>query len=336
MNISPPVLRLPKSGRIADRIRAHRADPAIDPTTLDVVLDKFDLSASGSAHNLPHGWRNSMVRVDTEIGEIVIKRYPDRWKESTVEHEHSIVAELARQNFPSIRHHHNGSSWHRVDGSVYSATHFVAGYNSASVFMSDGHRSKLIEQSGAMLADFHNTLRRFEPAGIHHADSRPGWWEHRNLSPTSNLPAGEDLSMSPSDITAKIADLDAQLAGTTPVGVIHADFGLHNILLRRGEAAILHDFELARRDYQLADIAIAVARLPNRMTSTFLNGYRDRSPLTASDWESFDLVWRRHWYSAALRSWVTHVALGGDARIDSVRKRLVLARTTPQEKGYTT
>jgi Ser/Thr protein kinase RdoA (MazF antagonist) len=267
--------------------------------------------------------------VNTSIGPMVIKRYPDRWHEDTVEHEHSIVAELTRQNFSSVRQHlHNGSSWYRVEGGLYSATHFIAGYNAASVFMTDGKRSRIIAQSGALLADFHGALRGFQPAGDHHADTLPGWWER------TELPESDDVSFSPSKIIAMVADLDFQLAGETPTGVVHADFGLHNILLRRGDSAVLHDFELARVDYQLADIAIAVARLPERMTSAFLDGYRERSSLTVGDWETFDLVWRRHWYSAALRSWATHVAHGGDERVHRARARLELARTAPEEMGF--
>lgn len=329
MNISPPLLRIPKAGRIADNIRARRSDPAIDPRTLSLVLDRFGLSQRGDAHNLAQGWRNSIVRVNTTNGPMVIKRYPDRWHLDTVKYEHSIVAELTRQNFSSVRQHlHNGSSWYCVDGSLYSATHFVAGYNAASVYMSDGKRLSLLEQSGAMLADFHGALGDFEPEGDHHADTLPGWWAR------AELPESDDLSFSPSRIVAEVADLDSQLAGKTPTGVVHADFGLHNILLRRRGPAVLHDFELARVDYQLTDIAIAVARLCEPLTFAFLDGYRERSSLTASDWETFDLVWRRHWYSAALRSWATHVTHGGDQRLRGAHARLDLARTAPEEKGY--
>lgn len=329
MNLSPPVLRLPKAGRIVDQLRARRSRPAIDEATLAAVIAALGLTTRNQSRTLSPGWRNAMVSVDTDLGQMVIKRYPKRWPRDTIIHEHSIVNELERQAFPAVRlHRHDGTTWCEIAGHLYAATHYIEGSNLASVWMADTTRSKLITQSGQLLAQFHDALKDFEPAGNHHSSELEASNLHLDGLPRTELLGSID------ETADMLRLLDIELSNSTAVGVVHADFGLHNILLRRGEPSVLHDFELSRVDHLLVDIAIAVARLPERMVPKFLAGYRERSHLASHDWNDFELVWQRHWYSAALRSYAMYNGHGDARRVDRARARLELAETNPATLGY--
>ena len=330
MNISPPVLRIPKTGRVLDHLRARRSELSITPSTVGNVLNAFGLEQAGAAHNLAHGWRNSMVMVKTSEGPVVVKRYLEGWSEATVVHEHSLIEELTRQDFPSIRLvHKDGLSYRVLDGYSYMVSHYVPGYNAASIFISDTKRAAMISQSGSLLARFHDTLAGFTPSGHHHAQTAPGWFDLSDLATERG-----ELQLSPRSIGEQVLSLDETLSDSVSRCIVHADFGLHNILLRRASPAVLHDFELAREEYRLVDIAIAIARLPARMVPFFLDAYRDASTVSDAEWKLFPLIWERHWLAAALRSWQSHLLSGDQTRLTTARSRITTAQCDPASKGF--
>jgi Ser/Thr protein kinase RdoA (MazF antagonist) len=107
-----------------------------------------------------------------------------------------------------------------------------------------------------------------------------------------------------------------------PRGVIHGDFGVHNLLFRPDGTAVVHDFELARIEWRVVDVIIVLSRLGEERGREFLTAYRAASDLTPGELRHLDEVWQYYRLRGAVQSWNSFLELGGMRRLETARRRV--------------
>jgi Ser/Thr protein kinase RdoA (MazF antagonist) len=329
--------RLPRPGRLLGAVRARWHEPPIAATTVTEALARYDVAAVGEPRPLPMGWRSDNVVVATSGGEVVLKRYPSRKVVDAIVHEHSVTNRLHTRGFPvaPMWRTRTGTTWAVVDGRCFGVTERVSGVSLGSCFLTRQDRSRLFREAGRLLAHFHDELEGFRPAGRHHLGlrardlrsvetCRADLDELRRTRPESGPNETERWLLDHSDWMADLlAELDERLAGCRlRTGVIHGDFGLHNLTFGTHAEPTVHDLELARLERLLLDLVVVLSRSPVRYGRIFLAGYDDVHRVTAEDVEVLPDLWQHYRLSGAVRSWANHRQLGGDARLETARRRV--------------
>ena len=337
---------IPKAGRVADRARARLDRPSIDRDDCAAVLSHYDLRVSRGPRNIGHGWRNDIVTVRTTDGTKVLKRYPSRWNVAAIEHEHSILLWLEQVEFPAVRlaRRPNGDTWTTLAGNVYVLFEFSRGRNVTGCIMASARRRSHLTVAGQTLARLHRAMERFVPGGAHHLsrdsaiDDRGITVRHRTalarLVDQPDPPSGDAgpilqaLRAEAGRIQERLEQLDESLhAAPLSRHVIHGDFGLHNLLFRADGTAVVHDFELARVDYRLIDIAAVLSRGEIEPMQAFLEGYRSEAAISSHEWECLAEVWEMYRLCGAVQSWENYVRYGDPRRLRTASRRIDEAAT---------
>jgi Ser/Thr protein kinase RdoA (MazF antagonist) len=88
-------------------------------------------------------------------------------------------------------------------------------------------------------------------------------------------------------------------AATLPILIIHGDYGPYNVFFKQGAPTIILDFELARLDWRLADLAMALPFFANDLLGfnyhrmiAFLAAYRTGCPIDAAELSLLPTVWQ--------------------------------------------
>jgi Ser/Thr protein kinase RdoA (MazF antagonist) len=332
---------VPTPGRLIERARARLVRAPIGRRTLDAVLDRYELAPRGRVRILSLGWRNHNVVVDTSAGMKVVKRHRQASDVRAILHEHAVLRHLASFQFPAPRlgSTPGGQTLVTVEGRHFALFDFIEGVNLASCFLSRGTRLRLSEVAGRVLARLHQALDGFSPSGGHELGftsfsgerARDASWHLRQLDVLTAATRGSSRSSADSgwlaENAARIADdirgLDVTLR-EAPLSrvVVHGDFGLHNLMFRReGDATVL-DFELARLEWRLVDLAIVLSRVGVAQGRAFLAGYRAVHPIPSEEWRLLPDVWRFYRLCGAIRSWHKFTTLGGDNRLRTARSRV--------------
>jgi Ser/Thr protein kinase RdoA (MazF antagonist) len=340
---APIGLRIALPGRVLDAAEARLRRPAIDRDAVDAILGSYGLPATKQVRNLPVGWRNRIVVVNTPVGRKVLKRYRDDWVIPTIVHEHSILRHLESAGFPAVRVEAtlSGETFVDREDGRFALFAFEDGVNLAGFLLPLERRVRLWGLAGRLLARFHRAVEGFAPEGQHHLGYM-GPIGERSRDLAWHLGALEELTRDPGptigaeseahirwlcDNAERIGDRilvlhealdDAQLARS----VIHGDYGIHNILFRREETPILHDFELSRSDWRLIDIVTVLSRVEARLAGAFLEGYDDVAGPPGDEWQSLSDVWQFYRLSGAVQSWFTYARLGEGRRLATARRRV--------------
>ncbi|HEX2142120.1 MAG TPA: phosphotransferase, partial [Candidatus Limnocylindria bacterium] len=244
--------------------------------------------------------RSDVVSLSTDRGTIIIKRYRASVDDPAIAGEHSVLLELGRRCFPAPRlvGGPSGETLVRHAGERYAAFEALEGYQPAHALLSlPGAARRLARDAGRSLAALHSALDRFAPSGTNPdglswpdgGRVRPVDWYlerlsaatgGRGLDPDEQRRAGE-----------RLAALETELPARLPRrAVIHGDYGPYNLLVRPGEPLVVTDFELARLDWSLTDLATALPRfaanrfgLSHRRALAFLDGYTAVIPLSEEE-----------------------------------------------------
>lgn len=347
-----PWLRVPRIGRLRALRRAHRRRTAAEPEAWTGVLRAYGLTPAGRVTDIVMGRRNRNVIVATSAGPVVVRRYRGIAPADSVAHEHEVLTELERHDFPSVRLRRTaqGRTVVRDDQHMYAVFDYVPGRNLASWVVLDRRaRVRLQEVAGRTLARMHDVLGPFRPDTLHHlgrattSGDHPQaltWYLNALDQLPSRVPSGTSeaadhhraLSAVAGDVTAQLVELDRAVRRTElPRTVIHGDFGVHNLIFRSDGTAVVTDFELARRELRLIDLIIVLSRAPRGDAEAFLSAYLDEASVSADEWRELTNVWRYYRLTGAVQSWSNHFAHGGVERLRTARARIAEAEWAQTE-----
>ena len=247
--------------------------------------------------------RSGSVLVDTQDGYLVVKRYKATVEADQVRVEHAILLELERRAFPAPRllEAPDGNTVIEAGGSTFAVFRHVDGYRRADDVVTAPwtavRRSRLY---GASLGALHAAIHGFvPPPGSPHGFASVGGPRARDLDWHLELlerverVAGIDSEVrdAVSEVRRELPRLESSLAAVTlPRNVIHGDYGPYNLLVRDGAPVLIVDYELARFDWRIVDLATGLPRFgiggsrgPQRAMDAFLEGYGSRAAVSASE-----------------------------------------------------
>jgi Ser/Thr protein kinase RdoA (MazF antagonist) len=333
--------RLPRVGRVVHEQRARRRPPPLDVATVDAVLRAYGLATAGGPRVLPLGWRSDNVVVTTPAGPAVVKRYRTRTAAAAIVHEHAITARAWSAGLPVAPpwRTESGATTCTVGDRTYAVAGYVDGVSLSGCHLTPRAAARAHHDAGVLLAAFHSELLGFRPTGRHHlgvhgdgpladADTAQAL-EAIERSREESDPAHEAqrwLVTHSDRVGDRIAQLETELAERGPViGIIHGDYGLHNLTFADHAPPTVHDFELARRDRLLIDVIVVLSRSTVPAGRAFLAGYGAVRELTPADREVLPILWQHYRLTGAVRSWVNHVDQGDDRRLSAARRRVLEA-----------
>jgi Ser/Thr protein kinase RdoA (MazF antagonist) len=288
---------LPRPDRVVRRLRGRRAR-GLDESLVRAVLNAYDLSVNDRPRAIPSpGGRGRSMRVQTADGDVMVKQYKPSATAAGIALEHAVLRELERhcQSVPRLRGTRDGvTSIELESGLHYAVFNYDEGYIHPHeyIFMPSDRR-RVDELAGLTLAALHRTLDGYEPppsdtlgftgrAGLR---VRPVDWFVSQLR-ESAAPAELRAWLEETLVTLARRLDDADLER----GVVHGDYGPYNLMLRRGFAALVVDWELTRLDWRLVDIATALPRFAQRRTGfdmgaahRVLRAYIDGSGMPVGD-----------------------------------------------------
>jgi Ser/Thr protein kinase RdoA (MazF antagonist) len=194
--------------------------------------------------------------------------------------------------------------------------------------------------AGNVLGRLHRELCGFIPDGRHHLGFAAYEGErHRDLvwhaakieeltTASRELRDSEDgthagwLIDRSKGILEELNRLEEVLTGAhLPRAVIHGDYGLHNLVIRDRERATPVDFELARLEWRLSDLASCLSKLrfgdgPYDFESMrqFMRGYCAVYPIGRDEWRWFPDVLKVHRLMGVVGYWNSYFETGGPTR----------------------
>ncbi|MGH2382319.1 MAG: phosphotransferase enzyme family protein [Candidatus Limnocylindria bacterium] len=343
---------LPRPDRLLRRFMASRRAGPPDATILRAASDGFALPAPVRLEPVASpGGRGTVFAVRDAAGDRwLLKRYKTSLDDRDIEVEHAVLQRLGEIGFhaPRLRRGPSGTTVVHLDGARLALFALAVGHlHPHERVFSPPDRRRLDEQAGALLGDLHQALCGFEPpAASENGFSslsgprvrRVGWFTDRlELLAESAIPADRErreVAQAAGWISSELDRLDTLLeAAAPPRTVVHGDYGPYNLMLKAGRTPLIIDFELARIDWRLTDIATAIPRFAQRRTGfdrsaarRFLAGYRAR---TAIGPEELALLPAVAEYLALRRTvvcWDRHASSAGGAWFDQGRERLAFAR----------
>jgi Ser/Thr protein kinase RdoA (MazF antagonist) len=313
---------------------------------ISTILEPYGLRATAPVTNLTTGPRSGNVRIETSAGPKVLKRYRHAWPTSSVRFSHVVLARLAEIAFPAPRVVSTAErdTLIRIDDVDYALFDFVDGVAlSEQTGVPAGQRAA---SAGSTLGRLHRALDGFAPPGRHHlgfesaegartADER--WTADRvaslvrRTSTVSRGPFRVDAAYLLAEASAAMRELqrlERDLDDRSLVrALIHGDFGDHNLLVDSAGTITVLDFELARFEWRLSDLALVVMRYEGRALDEFLRAYVSECPLSAEEWPQIADVWRLRTLQRAFRHWESAVAT--DTPPDFKRARRGLEASHP-------
>lgn len=337
--------------------RLRRLD--VERQTVDRVLAEFGLKSARRPRNLPMGWRNHCVVVDTNAGRKVLKQYRPQWKIGAVLCEHSILRRLAELDIASTRVVSTPSGETVVLGpeGIFTLFDFIEGSTYSLSVISDSRRLELIGIAGRALSRMHRELRGFVPEGNHHLGFRSyeglrqrtaTWYDERVsrlVERTRRLPAGQAELAAPllrasTRLTEEIDSLENLLGrANLPRTVIHGDYGFHNLIFHDEREVTILDFELARIEWRIYDIVMVLSRswrsgmwkdFATRMR-VFVSAYENIYPLEPVEREMFEQIWALQSLQLAVKNWNAYFETGRrKEKLARAANALTVARHGPR------
>jgi Ser/Thr protein kinase RdoA (MazF antagonist) len=294
---------------------------------------------TGKPVNLALSRRTSNLVIPTSIGKVVLKRYRDHLQPEGIQYIHSILSRLSELSFPSLKMiaTPDGADFVSLSNGRYAVFEYISGSNHSLDFIHPSDRRRLVEQSGSILAAFHQSLKDFQPSGAHHLGfvSHTGGWQRdagwfaskaRELVQKSSAISNDEdkkivdfLIPRVDEILNKYTRLDDALQNVPLFRtIIHGDFGLHNLIFAKDGRIVLTDYETARLEWRLADLVSTLSRSRSKnamyhfgTARDFLKGYFSVQPVPAEEWQYLPDVWMFYKLRSVFVSWNSHFERGG-------------------------
>lgn len=300
--------------------RVHPDAGQVAGRDLGPILAAYGLAIVGPVSAVGAAGRSRVLVANTDAGKKLIKRYKSNVQLEAVRHEHSILRYLAQVDFPAPRLVTTpaGDSLLQRGQELYAIYDYLDGYFQYGnrLYLPSQTRQFLIS-AGQALGGLHKATRDFSPAG-HNPNgflspngrrARELAWFTDKLAWVRQQAAAASGDGSPETNAiieregARIADLlpalDERLkAASLSRVVIHGDYGPYNLLFKRGQRVVLVDFELARLDWPLTDLAKSMTTFARnrfgfsrRKARTFVDAYRAAFDLTEDELRYLPDVW---------------------------------------------
>ena len=330
----------PRAGTVRHQAASVIRRRAIGAADVAGVLAKFGLVPTGSLRSFSTGRRSSLIGVETDAGRVVVKRYPSHWGEQSIHHEHAVLAKLEAIDFPAVRvlATPHGETVLIHDGAAHGVFRHVDGRAPTGRYMPKRMQADLVTDLGWLLARLHASLSGFDPGHRHHLGLEPATGlPRRTLSTYLELLASVESHRTADDAHARFrrwvverrADIEERLVSThgrleahcLSTTIIHGDFGAHNVLYG-DHGAVLLDFELARTEWRLTEIAMVLTRLEGEPARTaLLDAYRGRLDL-GDEWRVLGEVVRWYLLTGGLYVWEGYVTRSDTARLAVAQTRI--------------
>jgi Ser/Thr protein kinase RdoA (MazF antagonist) len=296
------------------RLARPRAQPEAGVAS---VLEEYGLRLVAPPAPPAGGGRSATVVVDTDRGGYVVKRYKPTVTEDTIRLEHSVLRHLAAVGFggaPRLLLTPSGATAVERDGRRFAVFERIdGGYHYQHYLLLSWQEDRYIAAAAHLLADAHVLLAGFvpegrNPNGVDGSGRRLRdlqWYEDRlrdcvvRTEPARDGKAAGELLARATRIEETLAATDAAMARAHPaLGTLHGDFAPHNVLFRRRRPPVILDFENARRDHIILEVAEAARRFCGRSgkrrlrrTVMFLRRYREHAPHIESELELIPTAW---------------------------------------------
>lgn len=334
------VFCLPRFRWVYERLKLRlRPAEIIDVDEVREVLAEYGLSLTATPRPPATLGRSSSLVVDTSIGRAMLKRYKPTVNLSAVVHEHSILTYLAQANFPAPRlltTRSDATFVHR-QGATYALFDFLEGYTQYSNYylVVPAHRRQFVSTSGETLAILHQRLKGFVPKGRNPNGFKSlrgdrwrdlAWCVDRLTHCTVETPrlnaAGDDAFTVAQSLLERadwihdtLHQLDHVLREAAPPRlIIHGDYRPSNLLFRQNASPVVIDFELARLDWRITDLAKSIPSFAyKRMLGVdfgrmrcFMDAYQARYPISAEELELIPAVWQFLAIRRVIACWYTY------------------------------
>jgi Ser/Thr protein kinase RdoA (MazF antagonist) len=270
----PPTPPAPHLGPVVDDDRAEGA--RFEAPELGIVLSHYELGIITHIRQYRRGSRRApKLRIAASAGEFLLKRRaPGRDDPYRVAFAQDLQLFLGDRGYPVpglIGTRTDNNSMLQHNGRIYEMFRFVKGKR-------DDGSTGAAEQAGRALGWLHRLLEAYEPSytpatGSYHAAAGldgalkqiPAMVEA--AEPGTARQELEDRCSSLSDVYHSAAErTDAAGIGTWPPRVLHGDWHPGNLLYRDGAVVAALDFDSARIEPRIIDVANAALQFSMRMT----------------------------------------------------------------------
>jgi len=252
------------------------------------ILRGFGVGGYRAHHAIAVGTVNTNVRVETDAGPLFL-RVNEGKSEDDVRREAAIVAHAAAHGVPTPAPRVTAggapfAAWHGERASLFP---WVAGRTLARAELTPAHAAAV----GAALARLHR-------ASAGYADHRPGRYEPDEIATRLARVAAlarPELADAVAVLAPELAQLATERASHIPVGIIHGDLFVDNVMFDdTGALTALIDFEQAswgRLAYDLAvtTLAFGFGRDDFRadIVRALIDGYAAARPPTSDEQAAF-------------------------------------------------
>jgi homoserine kinase type II len=252
------------------------------------ILAQFGVTGYRSATPITAGTINTNFALETEGGRRFLRINEGKAREDVVR-EAAIIEHVAARAVPTPRplHARTGEPFGTWDGAYVSLFPWVEGstLGRAQVGPSEAR------DAGEALAQLHR-------AGADYADHRPGRYEGEEIArrfATITAAADPALAAAVAELGPALATLTQRRTQALPLGLIHGDLFIDNVLYHQGRLAALLDFEQASWGRLVYDLAVSVLAFGfgtgddfrADVTRAFIEGYCAQRPVSAEEDRAF-------------------------------------------------
>ena len=293
---------------------------AVDNQWVSTLITAYGLSLLVPPKNMGTNGRSNNWLLTTNKGTKILKKYKSTVEAEHIRHEHSILSQLALLQFPSpsLNRNLHGETLIEIEKGRFALFDYLDGYfqyHQQIYFPSQ--TSTFLEFAAISLASLHEALRDFTPVGKNPngfvSKEGPRWrglnWylEQLALNKQKTQGRGKDTLRSElsrinsrgSWIKNRLIELEEMLT-TAPLErvIIHGDYGPYNLLFKNGNPVVMIDFELARLDWRLTDLATSMNTFArNRLgfqqkkMRQFIHAYQSTSKISHEQLDYLPIVW---------------------------------------------
>jgi Ser/Thr protein kinase RdoA (MazF antagonist) len=350
-----PLYLLPRPDRLYQQYRGQQRQSLIPRERLETILGAYGLQGDGHVEVPKGSGRSSNIIVSTNRGKKLLKGYKNTLDHDAIIHEHSILRYLADVHFPAPRLNvaMNGATLLRHGKQNYALFDVLAGYFQYHNYVFLPKRSRqFVICAGQALGALHATLKNFTPDGRHvngfksaDEDRWHGltWYLERLTWCRNNAQGGhEDQRRSQATRLQRAADwleetlcsLNQDLtAAKLPRLIIHGDYGPYNLFFKPGAPVVILDFELARLDWRLADLATSLPSFANGRLGfhrgkmrAFLTAYRANCPIDQEELNQLPSVWQFLVLRRIIVCWYRYLQTDSTHWLNEALRKLELAQ----------